>query len=870
MDFNGILNFNGRDDDDEGEEEEKKVVSRKRVREESDDDDDIDEEMKQDNNIREVSDMFVCSGDGCYEKLLHVVVNDGGVSVLPCPLFVRADKYSRFVNGRVESYDVRSLIERLNKVLYVDMGTKFSEWCKYVMVDGILGDKNNSVFLVEMLMKVVCGALIVDMASVDVDTMSGELKMSIEKMRRMVTLLDEYVSPLEQYVRLPVYNMVMGCWYGYVCMDPGIADKFRMLVERLKMIAQSNSALYLENKDGKELYSHIKLISAWWVMRSTGFEKLMHLPSTAGEDMEILQPKPIEATEIMCSLLCSRGVILVDNGSGVSMYALPIYVGDQFTYTYSKPYKFGELMRELNVLDSYSHLFAQFGSYIDRYFETTTVEKSVPYVDNKYFTTNRFVSWRNGIFCCITGVFYYNEDGLRRSRMPENWPYTVTKLKILMGKNMILSMKYMDMDMLYDVYWMLMIVGLFRRSMGQYVNLGSRDEDAVVFEDGMDSDMVCDSFTSEEKNFVAGEMIKLSDNIHNPVYLSKLDPLDVRLRGAQKIVGDQRMPRGAYRILLEMFGRCFTGVIRSGYDLSNDRCGGPSFQYRMLTRNCEGLEDRMDIGTVMSGAARTGKSTLGDMVKMYFNAHHVGVMGDKERNINSFSTIVGRQVIMNLDLIVDMDTDKLPLKAPHIKKGITGEDIVHDELHSNISKIIRFFVHFLFASNGQFPYPNIKMDMALRFAFFEFPLASNMNVGDTPLNMFNKFDAGLFLVVGVMAHLRRLLNVKSKIFYAPPSDNQVFKIPNYLMKTQMNYIRDKDSVHAFIMENRSTGKMILNSDERGHTMQRDLFLAMYKRYCKHHACEEKKDNHVDEVLKKDFNISMDEEISTSYIGLKLA
>jgi hypothetical protein len=261
------------------------------------------------------------------------------------------------------------------------------------------------------------------------------------------------------------------------------------------------------------------------------------------------------------------------------------------------------------------------------------------------------------------------------------------------------------------------------------------------------------------------------------------------------------------------------------------------------------------------------------MIKHYFNGHHVGVMGDKERNINSFSTIVGKQVVMNLDLTTDMDVDKLPLKAPYVKKGVVCEEIVQDELHSNVSKMIRFFVHFFFASNGQFPYPNVKMDMALRFAFFEFPLASNMGVGDTPMNMFQNYDVGIMLVVCVMAHLRRLTNMNSKIFYSPPNheDNEMFKIPEYLVRTQMNYIRDKDSVHAFIMDNRKNGKILVNSDMREYTMGRDVFLTMYKKYCKQHACEEKNDTHIDEVLKKDFNIAMNDDVfSPSYIGIKVA
>jgi hypothetical protein len=521
-------------------------------------------------------------------------------------------------------------------------------------------------------------------------------------------------------------------------------------------------------------------------------------------------------------------------------------------------------------------VFAQYGGYISRYFETTNVEKAVPYIDNKYFTTNRFISWRNGVFCCITGVFYYNEEGLRRSRMPANWPYTISRLKQMMGKNLILAMKYFDVDLLYDAYWITMILGEYRRRNG-YVQ--SIDDSAVTFEDGisivsddgvMNMDQLWGSLSYAEKEYVTDELKNLDKNMHKPDYLRKFDPLDVRLRGAQKIVGDQRMPRGAYRILLEMFGRCFSGVIRSVYDSSNDMSNGPSFQYLMLSKYAKGVEDRMDIGTVLSGAARTGKSTLGDMIKYYFNGHHVGVMGDKERNINSFSTIVGKQVVMNLDLTTNMDVDKLPLKAPYVKKGITCEEIVQDELHSNFSKMIRFFIHFFFASNGQFPYPNVKMDMALRFAFFEFPLASKMNVGDTPINMFQTYDLQLMLVVCVMAHLRRLLNMKSKIFYSPPvyEDGNVFKIPEYLMKTQMNYIRDKDSVHAFIMEGCSARRLIVNSEEREYSIFKDVFLEWYKKYCKHHACEEQKESHVDEVLKKDFNVSMNEEIRTSYIGIK--
>jgi hypothetical protein len=615
MEYKGLFGF---DDDDEGGGCDEKV-SRKRVRSVSEVEEEEDDEDK---NGVEVSDMFVCSGEGCYQKVIHVgVVEDENKRclpyVLPCPLYVRADKYSRFVNGRMESYDVKSLLERLNKALYVDGGTRFSEWRRYVVTDMLLGNGDNAVFLAEMLMKVLSGVLIVDMVDVDVDTMVGELRLNMEKMRRMVTLLDEYISPLEQYNRLPMYRLVMGCWYSYVCMDSGMSDKFANLLERLKTIAQSNSVLYMESKEGRELYSHIKLISAWWVLRSTGFEKLMNLPSVVGEDMEILQQKPIEATEIMCALLSSRGVILVGSDN---MYSVPIYVRGNFTYTYSKPYKFGELMRELNVLDTHSHLFAQFGTYISKYFETTTVEKSVPYVDNKYFTTNRFISWRNGIFCCITGVFYYNEDGLRRSRMPGTWPYTVAKLKMLMGKSLILSMKYFDMDLLYDVYWMVMLVSLYRRERG-YVESVS-DENAVLFDDGMvdggvDGDMLWNSFSDDEKSYVSEEMKDLDTNMHNPAYLKRLDPLDVRLRGAQKIVGDQRIPRGAYRILLEMFGRCFSGVIRSVYDSSNDKCGGPSFQYEMLTRHCgRGLEDRMDIGTVLSGAAVSAPQV---QVQLVFN-----------------------------------------------------------------------------------------------------------------------------------------------------------------------------------------------------------------------------------------------------------
>jgi hypothetical protein len=179
MEYKGLFGF---DDDDEGGGCDEKV-SRKRVRSVSEVEEEEDDEDK---NGVEVSDMFVCSGEGCYQKVIHVgVVEDENKRclpyVLPCPLYVRADKYSRFVNGRMESYDVKSLLERLNKALYVDGGTRFSEWRRYVVTDMLLGNGDNAVFLAEMLMKVLSGVLIVDMVDVDVDTMVGELRLNMEK-----------------------------------------------------------------------------------------------------------------------------------------------------------------------------------------------------------------------------------------------------------------------------------------------------------------------------------------------------------------------------------------------------------------------------------------------------------------------------------------------------------------------------------------------------------------------------------------------------------------------------------------------------------------------------------------------------------------
>jgi hypothetical protein len=194
--------------------------------------------------VKEVSDMFVCSGDGCYEKVLHVVES----GVLPCPSRIDVEKYSRFVDGKLEIYDAKGVLDRLNKALYVDIGTKFGELCKYIMVDSILGDKNNAELLSDMLLKIFCGVLLVDMATVSIDEMETELKMDITKMKRVVTVLHEYMNPLENYKHMSAYNMIMSCWYSYVFMNNDMINVFSSICTKLKTVAQGNSVLYFDNQ----------------------------------------------------------------------------------------------------------------------------------------------------------------------------------------------------------------------------------------------------------------------------------------------------------------------------------------------------------------------------------------------------------------------------------------------------------------------------------------------------------------------------------------------------------------------------------------------------------------------------------------------
>ena len=120
------------------------------------------------------------------------------------------------------------------------------------------------------------------------------------------------------------------------------------------------------------------------------------------------------------------------------------------------------------------------------------------------------------------------------------------------------------------------------------------------------------------------------------------------------------------------------------------------------------------------------------------------------------------------------------------------------------------------------------------------------------MDMFQEEDIDRFAVVCSWEHRRRLLNVGSRAFYKIDENDRNFAIPRYLKDTQSEFVRQQNSLSAFMSslgETFSYGPGTENS-----SVDRKAFLELYTAYCNLYKCEQLKEGAVDQHLVQNYQV----------------
>ena len=549
----------------------------------------------------------------------------------------------------------------------------------------------------------------------------------------------------------------------------------------------------------------------------------------------------------------------------------PVLVDGQFYYTYTESITVSQALQRLRVDAAVSHAFSKCIDKFSKEVHTYNPTSILPLSENDFVSRMRYIAFRNGVYCCITGIFFYRRDRFD-PRMPANWAYYTEQLEKL-NDGRIRAMKFVDKDMrYYDVLYDLLCgvhtrtseeglkyrndreterIGQWHGGTTSYAKQIQKLESKAIRDADDDAKLeILHAAVADQEDYVRDALERFSEWVFNPEYLAEFDVLDVRLRAPQKVFGDQCIPRNAYRIWLATVGRCLTGVLGSVTRTTN---GAQMFIEKAL--GCK-VEDKQEFATVLIGVAGCGKSEGLNMVQSLFDENLVGIMSDHRRPIDMFSTIRGKELIIAQDYQTDMKDPSMP--TGDIKKAISAEALVSDRLHKE-SIIIKFIAHFLFGTNKPLPFQDAGGDIERRFAHFHFRhKISSRNqkfAADddrTVMDMFQEEDIDRFAVVCSWEHRRRLLNVGSRAFYKIDENDRNFAIPRYLKDTQSEFVRQQNSLSAFMSslgETFSYGPGTENS-----SVDRKAFLELYTAYCNLYKCEQLKEGAVDQHLVQNYQV----------------
>lgn len=561
--------------------------------------------------------------------------------------------------------------------------------------------------------------------------------------------------------------------------------------------------------------------------------------------------------QFVIDLLANSEAILTDVSDYTNVrVALPQRYNGAFYYTYCPSTSVSGALQALRVDKSVSDAYAKCIMEVSKAVHTYNETSQIPFSPNHFVSGQRYVAWRNGVYCCITGIFYYRRNQFD-NRMPANWSHFTEELERI-NDGRVRAMKFIDADMRYYETLVDLLAGWFRRDASEdefklhrsleekYIDQWQGGNALLRREVETRNVPVTDELAAacdEQERWIQQRLEDFDTWFHDKNALKYIDPLDVRCRAPQKIFGDQHMPRNAYRSWLATTGRCLAGV--QG-DQTRKGCGAQRFLEGAVGH---AIVDKRQFATSLIGVGGCGKSELLNMLQRYMEEPLVGHMSDHKRPIDMFNTIRDKAVVIASDYQTDSKDPSMP--SGDIKKAIANESLVNDRLHKD-SEIIRFICHFLIATNVQLPFRDRDGDMERRFEHFHFrnkiSERNQMFVeGDdrTVEEVFVQEDIDRYLLASTLANKRVLLNVGERSFYRP-KDKDFFGVPQYLLDTQGEFVRQQDSLAAFISSLRHNfgyGAMY-----RNFSCPRSEFIARYHDYCEKYKCEQHKDIKVDEVL----------------------
>jgi len=667
---------------------------------------------------------------------------------------------------------------------------------------------------------------------------------------------DDISSPLRCCMLSLLHSYLFNTYNNFYQHFMGFCNSLEIILK------QSLAEGTIISRDGEEFKKSLMENKTAFQVIERCVEAMANPPAASVDPNDDLSRDAI--IDFLIDFMSNKRIVLTDTEVPTRvLVALPCDDNGVFNYTYSSPMPIGEALRKLRVDKSISRIYGKQAENLSKELHTFHESSCIPYSPDDFVTRMRYIAFVNGLYCCITGIFYYHQNK-RDDRLPNNWKWYSDDLEKLNGCKPR-AMIYIRKEMRYYDMISFMLGGAFLRERNEeYRRKRDQSEDEFINQwSGFDTiysspydesaslpqenkEQLC----AEQREYILSRWENFEEWIFDKNYLKRLDTLDIRCRSPQKIFGDQQIPRNAYRRWLSCQGRCLSGVIGSQTRVGN----GAQAYMEALTQNQ--VEDRMEFSVAMTGIAGCGKSQVLAMIQRYIMQQYVGPMSDHERPIDNFSTIRDKAVCIASDYQHD---DKKPSVNPgDFKKAVSNEAIVNHRLHM-VSKIIYFVCMFVFASNAVLPFKETYGDISRRIFFF--PMKHKVPVdarrfaeGDdrNVLQVFDDEDVDAYAIASTWEHRRILLNVGNTSVYTPQDKD--FQIPKFLLESQAEFIRGQDSLSAFLLSLQK--RFGWGHANRDYSVERDRFLEMYKAYCEQHRCVMMKDTDIDQNMIRNYQVSI--------------
>lgn len=675
---------------------------------------------------------------------------------------------------------------------------------------------------------------------VDHDVVKGFLDM-IELTLVPFSDIDDGTISVENYKQL---NFVFYTWFTSTT---NFSSTMKSVISNVGGIIQTGTQCGdYDSSISRQLGDRLMRIGNSMDVKKESFVRFLTPTTNIFQREGIQYEKKDHALKVIQTALCGMGTIVTNSDTPSHItFALPIRVNNLPTYTYTKGMSLPELLRESKADPNISRFYADCTTFINMVLSANHRKSPVPYVPDEFINGMRYVSWKNGIFCVRTCIMYYHNKVLCPPQLRRLWKHYTSELNTI-NDGQPRAMKYIDKNLDYYNTVTTMLQGVYlRRTKPEVVRKRIDTEEKCIHQThGGDTD----DGSVEQKEFVEQMWSTFDDWVHDADFLAEIDPIDVNFTSLQKIMQNQEYPRNVYRHLLEAFGRSLCGVVGNE---TREVSGSQRYIEEKIGRL---LSDRMEFASVFEGSAGTGKSTLLNMLQVYFSEHLIGHVSDEARPIDHHGTTRNKGVVIAADMQVKKDS--MPISGGEIKKIVSNEAIVNNILNK-MSKIIKYLVHVILAMNYTLPYKDKEGDIYRRFVrLINTKRVGNVKMGfddgdnRTPGERFEEDDIVRGITIFSFAHKRALLNVGNKPFYK--REHPAFPIPKYLLKTQSDYLRKENSFRAFLIENENSGAIKFGVEYDNTRTNFANMIENYKLYYDHHKCTVVDNDSIIEQLKNSF------------------